>query len=754
MDETEAAIADSVREAFAEESVELLREIEGALQRLAGGGDDASAPATWLEMLRWLHTLKGAASVAGVAAIKEETHALEERVRSLYTSSAPFSAALGDELFAAIDVLRKLATDAPLLEQEAAATRAREASSEAPVRTDTLVRTQEPAKPPSDAPLAPRSAATAAATTTARGFGTDLLRIKPQRVDTLHALVGELTVNRLQLDALSARILEVHTLAGETEALMHHHLGLVRAVRAKLPAATFQSLLMSTHALIGATRAISESAASVAREAPMIKAQTASAIASVEDGVRELRIMPIEPFFEGLVKVARDAARSCEKEVEVQVRAEGAEIDRAVLMRLRDPFLHLVRNAVVHGIEPAGIRRAAGKKPAGTVLLEARCTGSRAVLRVADDGAGIDVEAVLRKAVLLGLLDSRRAIDDEELLDILAHPGFSTRDKADTLAGRGVGLDVVAGTVHDLDGQLHLDNLPGAGAIFTVDVPIRARAGAGLIVQANDQLFGLLLHHIDRVVRLSDEQITRLEGRPTALIDGDPLSVVTLAGLLGMDASSAEPDRRRPAVVLRFGRQRIAVIVDDIPGEQSLVIKPLSDAFAAARFLLGGALQPDGSLVPVLQVSALFELATAARTDALPSLRPPSSKRAKTARILVVDDSITMRSLIRNILHAAGYAVTVAHDGVSALEELGRGEACDLVITDLQMPRMDGFELCRAIRGSASPHTPIIVVTSVAQHEEKKRALDAGADACIVKGDFEQVRFLELVQHLVASADA
>jgi chemotaxis protein histidine kinase CheA len=744
MDETEAAIAESVREAFAEESVELLREIEGALQRLAGGGQDASAPATWLEMLRWLHTLKGAASVAGVTAIKEEAHALEERVRALYTSSAPFSAALGDELFAVIDDLRKLATGAALSEQEAAPRRAPEAAREA------LVRADDPAKAPSHAPLS----AIAAAPPPARGFGTDLLRIKPQRVDTLHALVGELTVNRLQFDALGARIREVHTSANEAEALARHHLGLVRALRSKLPAATFQSLLASAHALVSASTATAEAAASVAREAPMIKAQTAAAIASVEDGVRELRIMPIEPFFEGLVKVARDAARSSEKDVEVQVRAEGAEIDRAVLVRLRDPFLHLVRNAVVHGIEPAAIRRAAGKKPAGTVLLEARCTGSRAVLRVADDGAGIDVEAVLRKAVLLGLLDRRRALTDEELLDILAHPGFSTRDTADTLAGRGIGLDVVAGTVHDLDGQLLLDNLPGAGTIFTVDVPITARAGAGLIVQASDALFGLLLHHVDRVVRLSNEQITPLEGRATAIIDGDPLSVVTLAGLLGMDAPDAEPARRRPAVVLRFGRQRIAVIVDDIPGEQSLVIKPLSEAFAAARFLLGGALQPDGSLIPVLQVSALFELATAPRAAALPSLRSAPSKRAKAAGVLVVDDSLTMRSLIRNILQAAGYAVTVAHDGVSALEELGRIGACDLVITDLQMPRMDGFELCRAIRGSASPHMPIIVVTSLAQDEEKRRALDAGADACIVKSDFEQGRFLELVQRLAESAAA
>jgi chemotaxis protein histidine kinase CheA/CheY-like chemotaxis protein len=465
-------------------------------------------------------------------------------------------------------------------------------------------------------------------------------------------------------------------------------------------------------------------------------------------------LMPLQPFFEEYAKVVREAAREGQKEAKLSIAAAGAEIDRAVLARLREPLLHLVRNAVVHGIEPPTTRRELGKNPVGTVRLEARCEGSRATLRVLDDGAGIDEERVLRKAVASQLIERRDAPSGGAMLEVLTTPGFSTRDVADGLAGRGMGLDVVASTIRDLDGVLRLDNMPGLGCAFTIEVPIAALTSGGLVVRVGDHLVGVLLSHIERAIRVDAASIISFQGRSAILVGTERVAIVPLASLLGVDAKTALAGKRT-ALVLRHGKQRLVTIVDDIPGQQALIVKPFGKAFARARLFSGGAIQADGSILPVLAVPALFERAAGAAAVQSPApLVQPAVRPPESISVLVVDDSITMRTLLRNILQASRYKVTVAHDGENALEVLGQMETCDLIITDLHMPRMDGTELCRAVRRRDRPQIPIVVVTSVGDAEEKSRALAAGADAYIVKSDFEQAHFIDTVMRLTGAAGA
>lgn len=247
------------------------------------------------------------------------------------------------------------------------------------------------------------------------------------------------------------------------------------------------------------------------------------------------------------------------------------------------------------------------------------------------------------------------------------------------------------------------------------------------------------------MLRVDPADIKVFEGRDTVSYHQDPVAAVSLAELLGLPASTP-PASRRPAVVLRQGKQQLLLFVDEIPGEQALVIKPLGRAFAGARLFLGGAIQADHSIVPVLQVPELFERAATRRTSSPLALKPQPARRRGT--VLVVDDSLTIRTLLRNILSAAGYQVALAHDGKSALAELSRIQQCDLVITDLQMPGMDGGALCRAVRSSDRPNLPVLVVTSVGDSEEKRKALAAGADAYIIKGEFEQGHFLSTVAQM------
>lgn len=703
-------LADDVRAALAEEAHDLLRRAESALSALPDAVDP-ERNVHFLELLRVLHTLKGAAAAAGENEAKVAVHALEERAREVHQGKEQLTPSVASELFERLETIERSLGVTPAL---------------APVM-----------QPWATEPQSTRSAAW------------ELLRVRPERVEALHTHVGELIVARLQQDALSARLVELRDQIAEAASLLRQ----VTVDLGRLPAAHARTTARLNE-LSNVIARVSQDSVTLARDLPKVHVQSASVVMDLEDGIRDLLLMPLSPFFEEYGKVVREAGRESGKAVRVSIRAEGAEIDRAVLLRLKEPLLHLVRNAVVHGIEKPERRLALGKPETGTVLLEAYCEGARAVIRVADDGGGIDVEAVRRKAKDLRMLDEQAPFDDEALLETLCRPGFSTRDTADGLAGRGVGLDVAATCIQELEGRLTLSNAPGAGTIFTIEVPIAASTNLGLVVRVGDRSFGLLLSHIDRVLRTGPEDVISVENRQAIVVDDAPLTAAQLSSLLGLETRKNEVTRR-PGLVLRFGKQRLVLLVDDIPGEQALVIKPLSREFASIRTVLGGAIQADGSILPVLNVGALFELAsgTQQRVEVIRT-HGPERVGTSTTSILVADDSLTMRMLLRNILQAAGYGVTLAHDGRSALDEVERKGRFDLVISDLRMPRMDGVELCRAVRRSRHPHVPFVVVTSVGDAEERRKALEAGADGYIVKSDFEQGHFLDLVARLSGQGTA
>lgn len=691
---TEAELLAAVAAAFTEEAAELLRVAERAVGAL-GEAEPAARAAQLLEALRALHTLKGGASSVGAAELAGGVHALEAELRAI-EGAEPLGPAARDALFGKLEGLQ--------------ASLARWISGGAAVAI-------------ADAP-APQHPGAA-----------ELLRVRPERIDALHALVGELVMIRLQHRALSQQ------LTGLRDQLEEVSSGW-RALSSQLERQREDAVdLRSAGANLGADlQSLGRGLVAVARDMPNLEAQAAAVSASLEDGIRELRLMPLAPFFEEYGRVLRETARSTGKEVRLVVRAEGAEIDRSVLARLRDPLLHLVRNAVVHGLETPEARLRAGKPREGVLALEARSAGTRAVLRVVDDGAGLDLPRIRGCALELGVPDPGAAPTSQALLDVLTQPGFTTRAVADDLAGRGIGLDVVASRVRELEGRLQLESRPGAGCTFTIDVPVSASTTVGLVVSAGAQSFGILLNAVERVLRVERDQVVRVEPGAALRVDGELVGVLALSELLG-EPSGAEG--KLPAVVLRHGRHRLVLVVDELPGEQTLVIKPLPRAFHQASLVRGGAIQPDGSILPVLEIAALFELAARARPGA-----GLASRAQRKLQVLVVDDSITMRTLLRNILRSAGHEVTVAHDGQAAREVYENGSAFDLVISDLQMPRLDGSGLCRAIRHSARPQTPVVLVTSVGDPEERRKAMEAGADAYLIKSDFEQAHFLELVRTL------
>ncbi len=724
-------------DAFNEEAAELLRNIDVGLNDLPSV-DEQARHTLGRDMLRWLHTLKGAASVVGLDDVRQYVHGLEEHMRAIHENKE------------SVDHQRLAQFAGGVEDLHVMVQRTRPHAQRFPPSF-------EPAKPVAEhIPALVEEAPTA---NVAKKPSGELLRLRPEKIDALHALVGELVVNRLQYDAIARRMIEVRDQSSDLSSEVRSLAAFCAGLRSAMNPRSHSELLTRVGRIGEAATSAARDASTMTRELGLLEAQSSSVSSSIEDGIRELRLIPLGAFFEEFARPVREAARETDKEARLLAEAGDAEIDRSVMMRLRDALGHLVRNAVTHGIEPREVRRAIGKNPTGLVKIEGHCARSRAVIRISDDGGGIDIEQVRRKALRLGILRENEALSESSLLDILTQPGFSTREVADGLAGRGIGLDVVAGAVRALDGHIELTTQRGVGTVFTIEVPVTAATGLGLVVNVREHSFGILLTHVERALRIDPKDIQSVFGRDTVMLDGGPVSVVPLALLVGVSAARL-PTERSPAVVLRMGKQRLIVTVDDVPGDQALVVKPLGRAFAGAHYLSGAAVQPDGSTLPVLHVPALFARATASTNQSISSIPAPhkSAPIAQMAQqqqrsILVVDDSMTIRTLLRNILRTDNYDVTVAHDGKAGFDTLMGMARCDLVITDLEMPRMNGVELCRAIRVSSRAHMPVMIVTSVGDPEEKRRALEAGADAYIIKSEFEQARFLNFVSVLSGGSE-
>jgi len=730
-------------DAFNEEAAELLQNLDVGLNDLPSA-DEQARHTLGRDMLRWLHTLKGAASVVGLDDIRQYVHGLEEHMRAIHENKESLDPERLAQFAGGVEDLHVMVQR---------------------IRPETqhVPRPIEPVASSKDAVAKPAAIVEeTAAAGMAKKPSAELLRLRPEKIDALHALVGELVVNRLQYDAIARRMIEIRDQSSELSGELRSLTAFCAGLRAAMNPRNHSDLLTRVGRIGEAAASAARDTSTMTRDLGLLEAQSSSVSASIEDGIRELRLIPLNAFFEEFARTVREAARETGKDARLVADAGSAEIDRSVMMRLRDALGHLVRNAVTHGIESREVRFALGKNPTGVVKIEGHCARSRAVIRVSDDGGGVDIEQVRRKALRLGILRENEGLSEDTLLEILTQPGFSTRDTADGLAGRGIGLDVVAGAVRGLDGHIELTTQRGVGTVFTIEVPVTAATGLGLVVNVGEYSFGILLTHVERAIRVDPKDIQSVFGRHAVILDGGPVSIVPLGSLVGLSGTRL-PTERSPAVVLRMGKQRLIVTVDDVPGDQALVVKPLGRAFSGAHYLSGAAVQPDGSTLPVLHIPALFARATASTTMGMPSI-PAAAKAASAApvapvsrqqrAILVVDDSMTIRTLLRNILRADNYEVVVAHDGKAGFDMFMSMARCDLVISDLEMPRMNGVELCQAIRGSSRAQVPVMIVTSVGDPAEKRRALEGGADAYIIKSEFEQARFLNFVAVLSGGSES
>ena len=451
----------------------------------------------------------------------------------------------------------------------------------------------------------------------------------------------------------------------------------------------------------------------------------------LQDTAVGMRTLPLAMIAGRLPRAVRDLARSAGKDVEFVLTGADTELDRVIIESLSEPLVHLLRNAVVHGVESPAERKQAGKAPRARIEWRAEPRGALVQIVVSDDGRGVTADV------------AEQASREGSLADLLARAGYSTAGTVTELAGRGVGLDAVRAYAHAVGGSFEIRSEPGGGMDVILLLPLALALVDVLLVERGGEVYGVPFAAIEEVATVT--RVLTLGGAQALDVRGTALPVTDLALLIGADAPPL-PDRP-PALVISVGGRRAVATCDALLGQAQVMIKPLGSLLVGVAGYLGAAILGDGRIALIVEPTALTR---EPRPDSLTPGYESGTGQTMAPKILVVEDSFTVRELQRGILEAAGYPVVTAHDGVDALGSLDRDPEIALVITDLQMPELDGIQLTRAIRAHATRSTlPVVIVTTLGSEDDRRHGLEAGADAYMAKRSFDQQAMLATVERLV-----
>jgi two-component system sensor histidine kinase and response regulator WspE len=561
---------------------------------------------------------------------------------------------------------------------------------------------------------------------------------------------GSVRIGVASLDLLTSAVTNLTQVSRRRELANTRRLELVRELSQLARAA--EDLGPVAAPLLERLGLVKEVAAELHREAKLLANEELRDLGYVAEEVQRLRMLPLSVLFEPYPRMVRDLARELGKEVELVVDGEDTRADRAVVESLRDPLLHLVRNALDHGLEPRVERVGAGKHPRGRLTLGAAREGNRLVLRVADDGVGLDPALLRRAAVRKGFLDEAAAgaLSDQAARELIFLSGFTSREVATDLSGRGVGLDAVRASLRALGGDVTVQSSPGRGTRFELRVPVSLTVAPLLFVKVAEETLCLSAVHVSRALKVEASQLKEVAGREVLEVDDQPMPFATLGSLLGLSPERGA-DEGALVLVVRSQGATAALAVDRVLEERVQAILPLK-GLLTTRFphLTGATTLADGRLAMVLSAAHLIASARGlAGARPVPTPRPAAAP-APRRRILVVDDSPLTRELVSSLLEAVGYDVIMAADGVEALEVLGPSRA-ELVVSDLEMPRVDGLELTRRLKSHPTfKGLPVVILTTRGGEEDRQRGLAAGADGYITKGDLVRQDLVDVVRRLLS----
>lgn len=610
-----------------------------------------------------------------------------------------------------------------------------------------VAKTTSPAQPPSANGETARSSAAPVATT--RG---EPVRVSAERLERIMQLSGEILVAGRRFESLR------QTAQGIRDALTNASDGLralfnASAAQGEVSPAEQTVAAPLLHELAGARTAALRHIEGLEELSRRIE-ELSSALSHAALGSR---MRPFGDLSAAFPRMVRDLARQLNRRVRLDIVGTGVHVDREMLSRLEAPLTHLLRNCIDHGIEPPAERVTAGKPEEATITLSARHHAGRLVISVADDGRGIDAARVRARAIERGLVPESiaRDLDESEVLEFLFLPGFSTASEVTEISGRGVGLDVVQSMAHEVGGAVQVRSKPGAGTTFTMTLPVAVSVVRATIVEVAGEPLAFPLARLERIVRRPSDELTTVQGRLQFDQDGASIGVVDAATVLEL-GERAVPDEVFTAVVVGGGRQRYGLLVDRLVGEEDLVVRTLDPRLGKVPHVSAAALLEGGDPVLIVDtedlVASIRQLLGEGRT--LGSSRPAPGRVATPGRVLVVDDSATVREVERQLLTRAGYLVDTAIDGVDGWNALVAGRY-ELVVTDVDMPRMNGIELVRRIRADARfASLPLVIVSYKDREEDRLRGMEAGANAYLTKGSFQDETFINLVRDLIGAPTA
>lgn len=480
----------------------------------------------------------------------------------------------------------------------------------------------------------------------------------------------------------------------------------------------------------------------------------------MRDEIARARMVPIGTPFTRFRRAVREIARASNKEVSLVTSGEQTEVDTGIVERLVDPLVHLVRNAVYHGIEPAGDRIAKGKPAAGTVYLHAAHRGNSVIIEVEDDGAGLDLEKIRAKAGRIGLAQSRhiQTLSDTDVLQLIFMPGFSTADTVGDQAGRGVGLDVVKRVIEGMNGHIDVESEPGIGTKFTLNLPLTLLIATALLVRVGTERYAIPLLSIQEVTMPTASTVREEEDRTLLQIDERIIELHSLHHILRREPGVV--DWTMPVVIVRTAGGAMGLAVDELLGRQEIVIKPLGPLKPLEYSYFGGAtIDPEGRVVLVIDPNRLTtrELKKSAAHMPIFKVIPRSeqsmpqelqSNEPQEARLLLIDDSLSIRKFVGRMLEAAGYPFDTAVDGEDGLRKASM-TTYQMILTDLEMPKLNGFEVIQALRSRPDTrHTPVVVMTTRARDKHRQMAINLGANSYIAKPVEERMLLQEVARWL------
>jgi chemosensory pili system protein ChpA (sensor histidine kinase/response regulator) len=779
---------------FAAEAAEHLETMTRSLLALEQAPSDVEVAT----LFRAVHTLKGAALTVGYGPVGELAHRIEDVIMAVRDGLVPLSTAVIEAVFAGTDALRVLlaqpedepenlsttrrrAEDALVRLLPAAAATNGASLGAAPASVPSADAPPEIALPPAPAfdedvalVAAPLASAPAVPAATKRPARRASIRVGVDRLDTLMAVVGELVIARRGLegrlsqldrvaDVLLASRTRLQKAVGDFERKYEYtHLPLGKPAEQHAPTAApdahpFTELELDRY---DDFNILARSLAEISADVSEGRAQLAGLVRTVRDDaahirrltaelradVTRARMVPIGTLFARFARPAREAAKAAGRHVLLQTSGESAELDNAIIEQIADPVLHLVQNAIWHGIESPSERELGGKPAAGTVQLNARHRGSFIYVEVEDDGRGIDVEVLKSRAVAKGLMrpEAAAALTRDKALDLIFLPGLSTVDAVSIGAGRGVGMDVVRTNVSRLNGEIEVETEVGVGTRVTLKLPLTVVISDALLVRVGGETLAVPQPAIRRILGLRESEVQRVGGAEFIEVEGEWLDFLRLDAVLGLSARPV--GRRTAALVLRAGGRSLVATVDELLHKEEIVIKGLGEFLDGVGPFSGTTISGDGRLILVIDPSRL-RAAPRATSEVRAAPAPRRVEAVSRGVVLLVDDSVSVRKVVGGMLARAGFTVHTAVDGADALEQLGERRV-DVVITDLELPRLNGYELIEAMRRRpATRDVPLIVLSSRTGEKHVQAARRLGVNHHVTK-PVNEAAFVRLVASL------